>query len=91
MKTSKRSKVWFSSAGVECAAWHYASTNGACVVMAGGSGITKSPAPTSSPLPAAEGPAPRCQPAETQPTRRAARRKASSASMTVSCCSRNGA
>jgi len=43
MKTSKRSKVWFSSAGVECAAWHYASTNGACVVMAGGSGITKEP------------------------------------------------
>jgi uncharacterized protein len=43
MKTSKRSKVWFSSDGVECAAWHYAGTNGACVVMAGGGGVTKEP------------------------------------------------
>jgi pimeloyl-ACP methyl ester carboxylesterase len=43
MKTSKRSKVWFSSGGVECAAWHYTGTNGACVVMAGGAGVTKEP------------------------------------------------
>jgi len=43
METLKRSKVWFSSGGVECAAWHYAGTNGACVVMAGGGGITKEP------------------------------------------------
>lgn len=39
----KRSKVWFSSAGTECAAWHYVGTNGACVVMAGGGGVTKEP------------------------------------------------
>jgi uncharacterized protein len=43
MKTAKRSKVWFNSGGVQCAAWHYEGTNGACVVMAGGSGITKEP------------------------------------------------
>jgi uncharacterized protein len=43
METPKRSKIWFSSGGIECAAWHYAGTNGACVVMAGGSGITKEP------------------------------------------------
>ncbi|WP_331500367.1 alpha/beta hydrolase [Nocardioides sp.] len=43
METAKRSKVWFSSGGVECAAWHYVGTNGACVVMAGGAGVTKEP------------------------------------------------
>lgn len=43
METPKRSKVWFSSGGVECAAWHYVGTNGACVVMAGGAGVTKEP------------------------------------------------
>ena len=43
METAKRSKVWFSSSGVECAAWHYVGTNGACVVMAGGAGVTKEP------------------------------------------------
>jgi pimeloyl-ACP methyl ester carboxylesterase len=43
MKNNKRSAVWFSSGGVECAAWHYAGTNGACVVMAGGTGVTKEP------------------------------------------------
>lgn len=43
METAKRTKVWFGSGGVECAAWHYAGTNGACVVMAGGAGVTKEP------------------------------------------------
>lgn len=41
--TPKRSKVWFSSNGTDCAAWHYTGTNGACVVMAGGGGVTKEP------------------------------------------------
>jgi pimeloyl-ACP methyl ester carboxylesterase len=43
MDTPKRSKIWFSSGGDDCAAWHYAGTNGACVVMAGGAGVTKEP------------------------------------------------
>ena len=43
METPKRSKIWFTSGGVECAAWHYVGTNGACVVMAGGAGVTKEP------------------------------------------------
>lgn len=43
METQKRSKVWFTSGGVECAAWHYIGTNGAGVVMAGGGGVTKEP------------------------------------------------
>ncbi len=40
METPKRSKVWFSSGGVECAAWHYVGTNGADTVK-GGSGNDK--------------------------------------------------
>lgn len=39
----KRSKVWFDSSGTACAAWHYVGTNGACIVMAGGGGVTKEP------------------------------------------------
>ena len=38
-----REKVSFTSAGVECAAWHYPGSNGGCVVMAGGFGVTKEP------------------------------------------------
>ena len=38
-----REKVSFPSAGVECAAWHYPGSNGGCVVMAGGFGVTKEP------------------------------------------------
>lgn len=38
-----REKVWFSSAGVECAGWHYPGSNGGCVVMTGGFGVTKEP------------------------------------------------
>lgn len=44
MKTVQRSKVFFVSGGVECAAWHYPGTNGACVIMAGGSAVAKEPA-----------------------------------------------
>jgi pimeloyl-ACP methyl ester carboxylesterase len=39
----QRNKVWFDSAGTRCAAWHYPGDNGACVVMAGGGGVTKEP------------------------------------------------
>lgn len=39
----EREKVRFQSGGVECAAWHYRGTNGACVVMAGGFAVTKEP------------------------------------------------
>ncbi|TCC09868.1 alpha/beta hydrolase [Kribbella soli] len=38
-----REKVSFTSGGVECAAWHYPGTNGGCVVMTGGFGVTKEP------------------------------------------------
>ena len=38
-----REKVSFTSGGVECAAWHYPGSNGGCVVMAGGFGVTKEP------------------------------------------------
>ncbi|MEV5963918.1 alpha/beta fold hydrolase [Kribbella sp. NPDC051952] len=38
-----REKVWFTSSGVECAAWYYAGSNGGCVVMTGGFGVTKEP------------------------------------------------
>ncbi|TQL97440.1 alpha/beta hydrolase family protein [Actinoallomurus bryophytorum] len=39
----KREKVRFVSGETECAAWHYPGTNGACVIMAGGGGVTKEP------------------------------------------------
>jgi uncharacterized protein len=39
----QREKVRFASGGTECAAWHYAGTSGACVVMAGGGAVTKEP------------------------------------------------
>jgi fermentation-respiration switch protein FrsA (DUF1100 family) len=38
-----RQKVRFVSGDTECAAWHYPGTNGACVIMAGGGGVTKQP------------------------------------------------
>lgn len=43
MTTAQREKVRFLSGGIECAAWHYPGSNGACVVMAGGGGVTKEP------------------------------------------------
>ncbi|MGW6360624.1 alpha/beta hydrolase [Streptomyces sp. NPDC055092] len=39
----ERENVRFPSGGTECAAWHYPGTNGACVVMAPGGGVTKEP------------------------------------------------
>jgi pimeloyl-ACP methyl ester carboxylesterase len=41
--STKREKVRFASGGTECVAWHYPGTNGACVIMAGGGGVTKEP------------------------------------------------
>jgi fermentation-respiration switch protein FrsA (DUF1100 family) len=38
-----RQKVHFVSGDTKCAAWHYPGTNGACVIMAGGLGVTKEP------------------------------------------------
>lgn len=43
-KSIQREAVRFASGDVECAAWHYPGTNGACVVMAGGMAVTKEPA-----------------------------------------------
>lgn len=40
----QRENVRFISGGTECAAWHYPGTNGGCVIMAGGGGVTKEPA-----------------------------------------------
>ena len=42
--SAEREKVWFTSDGTECAAWHYPGSNGACLVMAGGFAVTKEPA-----------------------------------------------
>jgi len=39
----EREKVRFTSGDTECAAWQYPGTNGACVIMAGGGGVTKEP------------------------------------------------
>jgi hypothetical protein len=39
----QREKVRFGSGSSEMAAWHYPGTNGACVIMAGGSAVTKEP------------------------------------------------
>lgn len=38
-----REKVRFAVGGTYCAAWHYPGTNGGCVIMAGGGGVTKEP------------------------------------------------
>jgi uncharacterized protein len=38
-----REKVRFVSGSTQCAAWHYRGSNGACVIMAGGSAVTKEP------------------------------------------------
>jgi pimeloyl-ACP methyl ester carboxylesterase len=40
----QREAVTFRSGADDCAAWHYQGSNGACVVMAGGAGVTKEPA-----------------------------------------------
>jgi fermentation-respiration switch protein FrsA (DUF1100 family) len=41
--STEREKIRFPSGGTECAAWHYPGTNGACVIMAAGFGVTKEP------------------------------------------------
>jgi pimeloyl-ACP methyl ester carboxylesterase len=38
---SDRRKVHFPSANTHCAAWHYPGSNGACLIMAPGLGVTK--------------------------------------------------
>ena len=40
----RREKVSFASGSAECAALHYPGTNGGCVIMAGGTSVTKEPA-----------------------------------------------
>ncbi|MFC5204737.1 alpha/beta hydrolase [Streptomyces kaempferi] len=40
----QREKVRFASGDTTCAAWHYPGTNGGCVIMAGGTAVTKEPA-----------------------------------------------
>lgn len=39
----ERESVRFVSGDAECAAWYYPGTNGGCLVMAGGFGVTKEP------------------------------------------------
>ncbi len=39
----QREKVRFASGDTECVGWHYPGTNGACVIMAAGGGVTKEP------------------------------------------------
>jgi pimeloyl-ACP methyl ester carboxylesterase len=38
-----RTRLRFASGDAQCVAWHYPGSNGACVVMAGGFGVTKEP------------------------------------------------
>lgn len=40
----QREKVRFASGDTLCAAWHYPGSNGGCVIMAGGTSVTKEPA-----------------------------------------------
>jgi len=42
-RSVEREKVRFVSGDMECAAWHYPGTSGACVIMAGGGAVTKEP------------------------------------------------
>jgi len=42
--SAQRQGITFRSGEDDCAAWHYQGSNGACVVMAGGAGVTKEPA-----------------------------------------------
>lgn len=40
----QREKVRFASGDTSCAAWYHPGTNGGCVIMAGGTAVTKEPA-----------------------------------------------
>jgi pimeloyl-ACP methyl ester carboxylesterase len=42
--TRQREEITFRSGNTHCSAWHYRGSNGACVVMAGGAGVTRGPA-----------------------------------------------
>ncbi|MEW2164838.1 alpha/beta hydrolase [Streptomyces sp. NPDC007084] len=42
--SDRREKVRFTSGDTTCAAWRYPGTNGGCVIMAGGTAVTKEPA-----------------------------------------------
>jgi fermentation-respiration switch protein FrsA (DUF1100 family) len=44
LTAAQRRRIAFRSGTDDCAAWHYQGSNGACVVMAGGAGVTKEPA-----------------------------------------------
>jgi alpha/beta superfamily hydrolase len=44
LTVAQREAITFRSGTDDCAAWHYQGSNGACVVMAGGAGVTKEPA-----------------------------------------------
>ncbi len=44
MSSENREPRAFVSHGTTCAAWYYPGLNGACIVMAGGAGVTKEPA-----------------------------------------------
>jgi pimeloyl-ACP methyl ester carboxylesterase len=44
LNAAQREPITFRSGTDDCAAWHYRGSNGACVVMAGGAGVTKEPA-----------------------------------------------
>ena len=44
LMAAQREGIAFRSGTDDCAAWHYRGSNGACVVMAGGAGVTKEPA-----------------------------------------------
>ncbi|MFD8749689.1 alpha/beta hydrolase [Kitasatospora sp. NPDC059577] len=41
---TQRKAVRFASGDTSCAAWHYPGSNGGCVIMAGGTSVTKEPA-----------------------------------------------
>jgi pimeloyl-ACP methyl ester carboxylesterase len=44
LAAAQREAITFGSGSDDCAAWRYQGSNGACVVMAGGAGVTKEPA-----------------------------------------------
>jgi uncharacterized protein len=44
LNAAQREGITSRSGTDDCAAWHYQGSNGACVVMAGGAGVTKEPA-----------------------------------------------
>jgi alpha-beta hydrolase superfamily lysophospholipase len=43
LTAAERERIAFRSGTDDCTAWHYRGSNGACVVMAGGAGVTKEP------------------------------------------------